>query len=179
MRLKRWFRSLEPKVLNMMQGALWDRLRPWIDRHDLFRFSREPLARGVAIGFFCGLIPGPFQVIGGLLVCAWLRGNVVAAAAATAYTNPLTIVPLYILAFKIGAFLLPGEYPLPPWEAFQDAGWIDGLAQWVQALGWPLALGLPVMGLWFAALAYALVQIAWLSPVLARVRRARRFRDSK
>jgi hypothetical protein len=154
------------------------RLRPWIDKHDIFRFSREPLARGVAIGFFCGLIPGPFQVIGALLACAWWRGNVVAAAAATAYTNPLTIVPLYILAFNIGAFFLPGEHSLPPWEAFREAGWIEGLMQWVQALGWPLAVGLPVMGLWFATIAYALVQIAWLSPVLARARRVRNARKS-
>lgn len=150
-------------------------MRPWLDRHDVLSFTREPLARGVAIGMLCGLIPGPFQVLGSLGMCAWLRGNVIAAAIATAYTNPLTIVPLYWVAFKIGAFLLPGTHAMPPLLVTQGgfAQWASGLGEWMTALGWPLLLGLPVLALWLAANAYALVQIFFLTPVIRRARRMR------
>lgn len=163
-------RSLEPRVLDLLRGPTWERYKPWLARRDVLSFARQPLARGVAIGMFCGLIPGPLQVLGTGGLCAALRGNLVAGVVATFYTNPFTIVPLYILAFQIGAFLLPGEHVLPPLANidFSGTAWVSGLMQWVQALGWPLAVGLPVMALWFATTAYCLVQAVWLWPVVRR-----------
>lgn len=171
-RFRSWLRHLEPRVLNTLNGPWLRRLRPWLDRHDVFCFTREPLARGVAIGMLCGLIPGPLQVLGSLGMCAWLRGNVIIAAIATAYTNPLTIVPLYWLAFQMGAFLLPGQHVMPPFEFPQGnmAHWVSELGAWMKALGWPLLLGLPALGVTLAATAYAAVQWFFLAPVIRRAR---------
>ena len=171
-----WFRTLEPRVLDMLRGPLWERYKPWLDRRNVLNFSRQPLALGVAIGMFCGLIPGPLQVLGTLGLCAWWRANVVAGVITTLYTNALTIVPLYMLAFQIGTWILPGSQSLPPLVAinFSSFEWISALVQWTQALGWPLVVGLPVMGLWFAASAYCLVQAFWLAPVVRRARAIRR-----
>jgi len=128
---------------------------------------------GVAIGLFCGLIPGPLQVAGTIVVCSLLRANVVAGIVATFYTNPLTIIPLYIAAFHIGEHLLPGTYTLPPFgdAAISTAEWISAIYAWLQLLGWPIVVGLPVMGLWFAINGYWLVNYLWLRPVAARLRR--------
>ena len=141
-RFRSWLRHLEPRVLDSLNGPWLRGLRPWLDRHDVFSFTREPLARGVAIGMLCGLIPGPLQILGSLGMCAWLRGNVIAAALATAYTNPLTIVPLYWVAFQIGALLLPGSQTMPAFVAPQGdlTQWALGLGEWMTALGWPLLL---------------------------------------
>ncbi|MEP6824672.1 MAG: DUF2062 domain-containing protein [Ramlibacter sp.] len=162
-------------MLDRLDNSWLSRMRPWLDRHDVLSFTREPLARGVAIGMLCGLIPGPLQVLGSLCLCAWLRGNAIAAALATVYTNPLTIVPLYWLAFKLGAFLLPGQHVIPPFLMPEGglAQWATGLSEWMTALAWPLLLGLPVLALWLAANAYALVQIFFLTPVIRRARRMR------
>ncbi len=175
MRIKRWFRSLEPRVLAELDRPWLAWAKPWLDRHDLFAFNRRPLAMGVAIGLFCGLIPGPLQVAGTIIFCSLLRGNVVAGVVATFYTNPLTIIPLYILAFHIGEHLLPGTYVLQPFAdvPFGSSGWVSAVSDWVQTLGWPLAVGLPVMGLWFAANGYWLVNYLWLRPVVARLKRMR------
>ena len=100
--LRRWLRGLEPQVRTRLECSALARFQPWLERRALFRFQRQPLARGVAAGMFCGLIPGPLQIPGTLLVCAWLRGNIVAGGVATFYTNPLTTVPLYALAFIRG-----------------------------------------------------------------------------
>ena len=71
-RLRRWLRGLEPRVRGHMDRPWLLRLQPWLEQRALFRFQRQPLARGVAAGMFCGLIPGPLQLPGTLLACAWL-----------------------------------------------------------------------------------------------------------
>ena len=108
-------------------------------------------------------------------MCAWLRGNAIVAMLATAYTNPLTILPLYWLAFQIGAFLLPGHHPMPPFVAPHGGvgQWAVGLGEWMTSLGWPLLLGLPVLACLLAANGYAVVQIFFLTPVIRRARRMR------
>ena len=149
------------------------RFQPWLERRALFRFQRQPLARGVAAGMFCGLIPGPLQIPGTLLVCAWLRGNIVAGGVATFYTNPLTTVPLYALAFYLGALVMPGEQPLPAWGSVAPGGdfSVQALVTWMQALGTPLLVGLPTLAALMALLGYAAVQLLWLTPALQRRRR--------
>ena len=155
--------------------------KPWIDRHDLLSFTRRPLARGVAIGLFCGLIPGPLQVVATLVVCSFCRGNIVAGVVATFYTNPLTIVPLYIAAFHLGDRLIPGVHVMPAFAeiGFGSPGWVSALSDWVQALGWPLVVGLPVMGAWFAINGYWLISHLWLRPVVARAKRMKALRASR
>lgn len=177
--LRRWLRRLEPRVRDQLAGTVLARAVPWMEQRALFRFQREPLARGVAAGMFCGLIPGPLQLLGTVGACGWLRGNVVAGGITTFYTNPLTTVPLYVLAFQMGSLVLPGEQSMPAWNPSGPAGAfsVEALATWMQALGTPLLVGLPVLGLVLAVLGYAVVQALWLAPALQRGRRWQRARE--
>ena len=177
--LRRWLRGLEPRVRGYMDRPWLLRMLPWLEQRALFRFQRQPLARGVAVGMFCGLIPGPLQLPGTLLACAWLRGNAVAGGVATFYTNPLTTVPLYALAFYLGALLMPGEQVLPAWGSVAPGGdfSVQAMAAWMQALGMPLLVGLPTLGLLLAVVGYATVQLLWLAPALQRKRRLARCRS--
>ena len=72
----------------------------------LWHLNRRSAAGGVAVGLFCGLIPGPLQMLGAAIVCLVARVNLPLAIVTTVYTNPFTIVPLYLLAYKIGSFAL-------------------------------------------------------------------------
>ena len=141
-RLRRWLRGLEPRVRGHMDRPWLLSLQPRLEQRALFRFQRQPLARGVAAGMFCGLIPGPLQLPGTLLACAWMRGNVVAGGMTTFYTNPLTIVPLYALAFYLGALVMPGEQVMPAWAAwhptarFQCRRWPHGCRPWAPRCWW-------------------------------------------
>ncbi|HOY01728.1 MAG TPA: DUF2062 domain-containing protein, partial [Zoogloea sp.] len=86
----------------------------------LWHLNRHSAAGAIATGLFCGLIPGPFQMLGAALGCVLLRVNLPLALLTTLYTNPFTIVPLYILAFSMGEALLGrGEArftPPPEWS---------------------------------------------------------------
>ena len=61
----------------------------------LWHLNRHSAAGGVAVGLFCGLIPGPFQMLGAAIGAVAFRVNLPLALLTTLYTNPLTIVPLY------------------------------------------------------------------------------------
>mgnify|MGYP003618607732 CR=1 FL=1 len=48
--LRRWLRGLEPQVRGRLQGSWLARFQPWLEQRAMFRFQRQPLARGVAAG---------------------------------------------------------------------------------------------------------------------------------
>ncbi|NES97169.1 MAG: DUF2062 domain-containing protein [Desertifilum sp. SIO1I2] len=67
----------------------------------------EAIARGVSCGVFAGLFPlFGLQTLIGVALATLLRGNKIAAAAATWISNPLTYLPIYALNFQVGAWLL-------------------------------------------------------------------------
>ena len=70
--------------------------------HRLWHLNRHSAAGALAVGLFCGLIPGPFQIAGAALASVALRLNLPLALLTTFYSNPLTIVPLYLAAFGLG-----------------------------------------------------------------------------
>jgi len=65
----------------------------------LWHLNRRSAAGAVAAGLFCGLIPGPFQMLGAAICAVIFRVNLPLALFCTLYTNPFTIVPLYLVAF--------------------------------------------------------------------------------
>jgi len=131
----------------------------------LWHLNRHSAAGAVAVGLFCGLIPGPFQMLGAAACCLLFRVNLPLALLTTLYTNPLTIVPLYIVAFAIGRFLLGGEghrFTSPPdFNLNEPLIWLQAMAEWMQGLGAPLALGLVVLAGGLAIFGYFAVKAAW------------------
>ena len=176
MNIRRWFRSLEPRAMALLNSPFGAKIRPWIDQHDVLNFGRNPLAKGIAFGLLCGLLPlGPIQMAATVLMCVKWRGNALVGIITTLYSNALTIVPLYLLAFQIGRLFIPGDGSIPNMSALtQSQGWVSGFWDWLMALGWPLLVGIPLLGVGLAVLGYVLVQIVWLFPVLLRARRRRK-----
>ena len=89
-------RWLAPFENTLLHPRLWD-------------LNRHSAAGAVAAGLFCGLIPGPLQMLGAAICAVVFRVNLPLALLTTLYTNPFTIVPLYIAAFAIGQWVLPGS----------------------------------------------------------------------
>ena len=130
----------------------------------LWHLHRRSVAGGFAAGLFCGLIPGPLQMAGAALCALLLRVNLPVALATTLYTNPITIIPLYLLAYELGALVLPGPpVPLPPAPhlSFDLTASLSSLTDWALALGKPLLIGLPLLALSLAAAGYVLVRAGW------------------
>lgn len=132
----------------------------------IWLLSRRAVARGVAIGLFCGLVPGPLQVLSAAGLCVWLRANLPVAFLMTLYTNPLTIGPIYWLAYQLGCLVLgqTGQaiWPaLPVWPESDWLAWGGYWLDWIQGLGKPLLVGIPLLAVLLALIGYVLVDLIW------------------
>jgi uncharacterized protein (DUF2062 family) len=132
----------------------------------------------VAIGLFCGLIPGPLQMIGAALLAMLLRVNLPVALLITLYTNPFTIVPLYAIAYELGAWVSGARSGLSVEHlAFPEmhwSSWPGELWAWFQMLGKPLLIGLPLLAATLAITGYFAVRVAWRVAVVLRWRARKR-----
>jgi uncharacterized protein (DUF2062 family) len=173
-------RKLLRKYLPAPEAVLSKRwaapLRPWLGHPNLWHLNRRSVSGAVAIGLFCGLIPGPFQMLGALLMAIPLKRNIPVALAVTLYTNPLTLVPLYVLAYGYGRLLLGDSGPEPridppAWEWSLAALW-----EWTLSLGKPLATGLPALAVTLALAGYFATDMAWRAYVRHAWRARRRAR---
>jgi uncharacterized protein (DUF2062 family) len=175
--LRQLTQRLQPAIDNVTAHPFVARWLPALRDPDLWHINRRSAARAVAIGLFCGLIPGPFQVLGSILMCLWIRANFPIAIVTTFYTNPLTIVPLYVVAYEMGKLFFPDAPAMPridvP-EAMSPGDFVPALWDWMKQLGKPLAIGLPMLAASLAFLGWAFVRLGWrLHAMWAWRRRAR------
>jgi uncharacterized protein len=163
---------------------------PWVRRYapaladpDLWHLNRRSTARAVAIGLFCGLIPGPIQIPAALAACLFLRANLPLSIVTTFYTNPLTIVPLYLLAYRYGAFVLHESAPLrqgaatfapPPGAGAVET--LHALLDWMIGLGPPLALGIVLLATTLSMVGWLGVHLVWRTVTVVAWRRRARLR---
>lgn len=165
--LKRWmpdpetikrYRWLRPFSHLLHQPALW-------------HLHRRSAAAAVAVGLFAGLVPGPLQMLVAALLAVRLKVNLPLALVTTLYTNPLTILPLYMLAFRLGSLVTDShtamvlQLPELHWH-----NWLSELWSWLAVLGQPILVGLPLLALTLAGLGYVLVRLAWRLMVVLRWR---------
>jgi hypothetical protein len=96
------------------------------------RLQEDPrkIAGGMALGVFIGITPTiPFHMVTALTLAALLRVSPVTAFIGIQIGNPLTIVPLYVAAYKVGQFLLYRGKPLMFPETFSFEAWLNVLWQ--------------------------------------------------
>lgn len=159
-------------------------LRPFagfLQHPNLWHLNRNSVSGGVAIGLFCGLIPGPLQMLSAAICAVLFRANLPVAMFITLYTNPFTILPLYVLAYEIGVLVLNGA-PLTTLPVFPELSWHHGLQElsnWLLTFGRPLLVGLPLFGLGLAVLGYFGVRLAWRITVQLRWRQRQKTRLKK
>ena len=154
-----------------------------LQHHNLWHLHRRSVAGGVAIGLFCGLVPGPLQMLSAALCAIVFRVNLPVAAIVTWYTNPVTILPLYYLAYKLGLFVTGAHPAAPPRFDMQIldlpvADWMPAAAHWFAQMGKPFATGLVLLALTLAVAGYLLVIAAWRAHVMLSWRKRRRRRST-
>ncbi len=182
---RKHFRKYLPSHQSITGNRFIGWFGPWLQHHNLWHLNRRSVAGGFAVGLFAGLVPGPLQVLTGAILSILFRVNLPVAALTTIYTNPLTIVPLYYVAYRYGAWVTMSDAQNHMPTAFSTEGlrwteWIPALMDWMLALGKPLAIGLPLLVITLAALGYVVVDNAWKIYVrLAWQRRALRRKTAK
>jgi uncharacterized protein len=157
----------------------------WLQHPNLWHLNRKSVPGAVAIGLFAGLVPGPLQMLCALILAVPLKKNLPVALLMTLYTNPFTIVPLYLVAYEYGKLLLRIDVNsagrVQPFEMdwMQLGESLRALGEWMLGLGKPLGIGLVALGLTLAAAGYVLARLGWQAHVVLawRARARRRSRD--
>lgn len=177
---RKFFRRFLPSAEQVRSQRVVAAFGSWLNHPNLWHLNRRSVAGAAAIGLFAGLLPGPIQMLGALLLVVPLRRNLPVALLVTLYTNPITIVPLYLLAYQFGRLLI-GEHDasveIVPFE--MDWNLLDSaqaLMRWMLSLGKPLAVGLPALATTLAVLGYLAVDLGWRCYVMLawRARKRRR-----
>ena len=154
--MRKLFRKYLPDSASVRRHRVVAAFGSTLQHPNLWHLNRDSVAKGVAIGLFTGLEPGPF------------------------HTNPFTIVPLYLVAYEYGRLLLGEAHDgvsVEPfsmdWTRFGES--IDAFGHWALSLGKPLGVGLVALALSLAAAGYVAVRLGWrLYVVLAWRARQRR-----
>ncbi len=104
-------------------------------------------------------------MISAAVLAVLFRVNLPVAVFTTLYTNPLTILPLYALAYEYGALVIGnGDGTAPTHLAFPDMNWNNWytvLPHWLESLGRPFAVGLPLLATTLGITGYVAVRVVW------------------
>jgi uncharacterized protein (DUF2062 family) len=179
---RKFFQKYLPSYESVRQNRFVARFGPRLQHPHLWHLNRRSVSGGVAAGMFAGLVPGsnPVQFAVAALLAIAFRVNLPVAVAVTLYTNPFTIVPLYVLAYGIGALFVATDgaalshAPEIDWSHLGAS--MQAYFDWVLSLGKPLAIGLPALAVGLAVAGYVFVQLAWRAHVILAWRRRRRRR---
>lgn len=179
---KKYFRKYLPSHDTVKNSRFVRFFGPVLHHHNLWHLHRRSVAGGVAIGAFTGLFPAPFQMLSAAIFAIFFRVNLPVAMAATWYTNPFTVVPIYYFAFRIGEFVTGESGDIPTfhfdgdtdsWIEFFPAAWA-----WISELGMPVVLGTLILATVLAVLSYMVVRLLWRFYVITSWRRRKRHRQT-
>lgn len=138
---------------------------------------RRSVPRGVALGLAVGIVIPFMHTILAALLAIPLRANVAIAAACTLLINPLTIPPLYYLAYRTGLWELHADAAVSnPAAAQHFSSELSRIMFWIHEASGPIALGVVTIAIASAVTAYAVTAVVWRLWLASKLRRKRRAR---
>lgn len=162
--LARWLSRHQPRTDTRWTRWLGQRL------HDpeLWHLGRRAVAGGVGLGFFLAFVPLPIQMVLAAPFALLFRVNLPVTLVALWLTNPLTMAPLFLFAFKIGSWITGEGKQVSDLDLELSFSSMGAL---LDEIWWPLAVGCLVCGVSAAAVGNAGVRWLWRLHLLARRRR--------
>lgn len=157
-----WHNKL-PRREKIFASRVFKPFAPWFEHDYFWALERSRVARAAAIGLYCGMIPTPFQFFCAFIIAYVLRANLPVALFSTLYTNPITLVPLYILAYELGVRLLYGDIPHPDlvMPRFGDEDFWHNIGTWLATFGAPWLLGSILIASALSLTGYLAVHLLW------------------
>lgn len=149
-------------------------LGDWIYASNLWHLNRYSASMAFLVGLFVAFLPMPGQTVLAAAGAVMLRCNLPLSVGLVFLTNPLTMPPLFYMAYKIGALILgvPAEHT----EFELSSYWLSSS---MSAVWKPFLLGCLVCGLCFGCVGYVTVSQLWRLHVVRNWQRRQRRRAKK
>lgn len=162
--LKRYLPT--PESIRSRPSLQW--LGSWLHDPNIWHLTRSSVSKAFFIGLFVAFMPIPAQMAVAALVAVLARANLPLSVALVWITNPVTMPPIFYLAYRLGALLLG-----VPHGAFHFELSLEWLGGGLLAIWQPFLLGCLVLGLFAGLLGATLIRVIWRLQVIHRWRKRR------
>ena len=137
-------------------------LGSWAYDPNLWHLNRYSVSAGVFIGLFVAFIPLPTQMLMAGLFAILFRANLPISVILVWVTNPVTMAPMFYMAYEVGSTIIGG----PDKEFVFELSWefLGQLAHFWE----PFLLGCFFCGLFFGLPGSATARILWRWHVFKR-----------
>jgi uncharacterized protein (DUF2062 family) len=162
---RRLLRRITPRAETLRNHRLLKPFNRFFGDPRLWSMQRRTVTPSFGAGLFICFIPLPIHIPLGAITAIFCRIHIPTMMVALLVVNPLTVAPLYFLAYKIGV-MVTGAPQLPfAFELSWD--WLrDGLGQ----IWKPFLVGCAVTGALFGLLGYGAFDLTWRYIVRKRYR---------
>jgi uncharacterized protein (DUF2062 family) len=143
--------------------------------HDpnLWHLNRRSVSGAFAVGLFMAYVPVPFQMVLAAAAAIPCRVNLPISVGLVWISNPLTMPPMFFLAYKLGAQILGTDTSQFTFELSYEWLMSGFLLIWQ-----PFLLGCLLFGIAGALLGYLIVRVLWRLHVVSHIKQRRTRRKS-
>ena len=171
---RRFFKKFAIKHHALKEQRVLRPFRHLLTDNRLWAIRRQTVVPAVALGAFFAWSPFPGHPLWASLAALWRRVNIPVAALATFVSNPLTMGPMYYVAYRVGAHLL--RIPPQPFEFELSFDWV--LNVFVN-IWQPMVVGCVLLGSISALISYAVLDLLWRRSVSVYKLRKREARSRR
>ncbi|HCS89551.1 MAG: DUF2062 domain-containing protein [Thiohalocapsa sp. PB-PSB1] len=166
--VKRWLKGIMPEPRRILNNKHLRVFGSLLQDPNLWHLNRRSASGAFAVGLFMMFMPPLGQMFMAAAAAIKFRVNLPISVSLIWLSNPLTIPPMFYLAYVIGALLL-GQ----PVRAFEPEFWLDW-HNWLGVVG-PVLLGSLICASVCSAAGYYSIQMLWRRSLRRQIehRRAR------
>lgn len=145
--------------------------------HDpnLWHLNRYSVSTAFSVGLFVAFIPMPFQMVLSGALAIFFRANLPISVALVWLTNPITMPPLFYLAYKIGAYVL--HKPIQAQIQYEVS--LEWVFEKFSSIGAPFILGCLILGLGLGTLCNVLIRLYWRYVIIKEWKKRAKKRRAK
>ncbi len=164
--VKRWLKGIMPKPREILDSKYLRVFGTLLQDPNLWHLNRRSASGAFAVGLFIMYLPPLGQMFLAAAAAIKLRVNLPIAVSLVWVSNPITIPPMFYLAYVIGAALLGRQI-----RTFEPAFWLD----WHNWLGVvePVLLGSLICATFCSVAGYLTIQILWRWSLIRQIQRRR------
>lgn len=153
---KKFIQRFSPKPETLQNHPHLKHLGEALHNPNLWHLNRRNACGAVAIGLFCAWLPIPFQMLLASILAMYFSVNLPISVALVWLSNPLTMPPLFYVAYRLGAYIL--NEPVVEFNLQLSFQW---LAEMFETIAPALLLGSVILAFVSAALGYFSLSLLW------------------
>ena len=153
---RKFFKKIVPNAGRIRSIKSLQVLGDWIYDGNLWHINRYSASMAFFVGLFVAFIPVPGQTLIAAVIAVLLRCNLPLSVSLVFLSNPVTMPPIFYMAYKIGALII--DVPVSSMEFEFSFHWLRNS---MGAIWQPFLLGCLLCGLFAGSLGYVVVSQLW------------------